>query len=663
MSKRHFFPLLLLLIVLATRAQSTADHQRQLDSLQELLPILSEEEATETLSQIVLLQYALGQTDSCMASLDKLIDINQKTGDLHGESKARWNKLAILNNARRNEQLLDEAEEQRKWYKDHEEWDRYYLAWNRKASALRNLCKMHTALREAKQMLEDAQQRDNVVGRALAMSTMAYCYMDIHQYEQAEDALKRALEMLRHTDDSQGTASGIYDHYCQVLSMQKEHQEVLRVADQWLDYLGKLAKQSDVGDISGPFCSAYLAKAGALTDLQRYKEAAHNVDMARTYYQQNPNSLARYYILLQQAHLAKAQGQYAKALLYTDTITLLEVADSTQYGHLRADLLAKQGRHSEAAGIYRSLLLRKDTTFSREMRAQLDELNTLFHVDELQMKNSLERSRWHLIVISLIAIALMLILFLHLRSSRQLRAKNEQLRIANAKAEESSKMKTQFIKNISHEIRTPLNILSGFAQVIASPDMQLTEENMAEIRNDVLQNTNRITSLVNKMLELSEASSQTVIDRDDEVSVNEIATQAVDRSRIRLAEHVTFSQDTPEDLPLLRTNLTYASRALSFLLGNAHKFIGKDNIDGTVTLRVRPEGDKMVFTVEDNGIGVPPEEAEHIFEEFVQLDDYYDGTGIGLTVARSMARRLGGDVTLDTHYSPGARFVYTLPLA
>ena len=59
---------------------------------------------------------------------------------------------------------------------------------------------------------------------------------------------------------------------------------------------------------------------------------------------------------------------------------------------------------------------------------------------------------------------------------------------------------------------------------------------------------------------------------------------------------------------------------------------------------------------------MPPEASEEIFEEFVQLDKYYDGTGIGLTVARSLAHRLGGDVRLDTDYSSGARFVYTLPL-
>ena len=78
-------------------------------------------------------------------------------------------------------------------------------------------------------------------------------------------------------------------------------------------------------------------------------------------------------------------------------------------------------------------------------------------------------------------------------------------------------------------------------------------------------------------------------------------------------------------------------------------------------LRLSVVDEKVEYAVEDNGIGVPPEESEHIFEEFVQLDEFYEGTGIGLTVARSLARRLGGDIVLDTTYSPGARFVFSLP--
>lgn len=81
-----------------------------------------------------------------------------------------------------------------------------------------------------------------------------------------------------------------------------------------------------------------------------------------------------------------------------------------------------------------------------------------------------------------------------------------------------------------------------------------------------------------------------------------------------------------------------------------------------VSLHIDTSEGNVVFTVEDTGIGIPPEKADVIFNEFVQLDDYYDGVGIGLAVARSLARRLGGNLVLDSGYTGGARFVYTLPL-
>ena len=93
------------------------------------------------------------------------------------------------------------------------------------------------------------------------------------------------------------------------------------------------------------------------------------------------------------------------------------------------------------------------------------------------------------------------------------------------------------------------------------------------------------------------------------------------------------------------------------LLDNARKFTK----EGEVRLAIQQQTKTIDFIVEDTGIGVPAQEAEHIFDEFVQLDEYYDGTGIGLTVARSIARRLGGDIVLDTSYAGGARFVMSLP--
>ena len=240
------------------------------------------------------------------------------------------------------------------------------------------------------------------------------------------------------------------------------------------------------------------------------------------------------------------------------------------------------------------------------------------------------------------------------------------------KAMESSRMKTDFIQQISHEIRTPLNILSGFAQVLTS-GMELDEATRQEVTKGIVDNTERITSLVNKMLELAESGSDTPLERNDQALAIQIAAQAAEDSGITQATHLDFDLDiTPEaETVMLTTALVPATRVLTLLLDNAMKFTHPAEAAGGVdavkekahaVLRVSVDDGMVVFTVEDTGIGVPPEESEHIFEEFVQLDKYYDGTGIGLTVARSLAHRLGGDVRLDTDYSSGARFVYTLPL-
>lgn len=248
-------------------------------------------------------------------------------------------------------------------------------------------------------------------------------------------------------------------------------------------------------------------------------------------------------------------------------------------------------------------------------------------------------------------------------SNNELLEANQELIKANARAEESSKMKTNFIQQISHEIRTPLNILSGFAQLITSPEIELDKEELDKVNKGIVENTERITRLVNKMLELSDASSCAVIEQNDVVPALQVAAEAIDAIGFANPQGFDFDfQLSPAaETVILQTNLRSAVRALTLILGNAHKFAAKER-PLKIVLRLSVVDDKVEYAVEDNGIGVPQQESEHIFEEFVQLDEFYEGTGIGLTVARSIARRLGGDIVLDTTYSPGARFVLSLPI-
>ena len=256
----------------------------------------------------------------------------------------------------------------------------------------------------------------------------------------------------------------------------------------------------------------------------------------------------------------------------------------------------------------------------------------------------------------------------------ELQRRHVELQVVHEKAEEASRMKAMFIQQISHEIRTPLNILSGYTQIITMPDVQLEAKERRDIVRKITDNTDRITQLINKMLDLSEAGSQTVIERTDNVTVAEIAVQAIAVVGIREDPRLDFSLSyTTEQLTPLTTNLRYAIKALVMLLDNAMKFTrpAGDSDNETDELPEKKEEVRLIvgasdgfatFTVEDTGCGVPSGEAEHIFEEFVQLNEFYEGTGIGLSVARSIARRLGGDITLDTDYFHGARFVMTLAL-
>ncbi len=252
----------------------------------------------------------------------------------------------------------------------------------------------------------------------------------------------------------------------------------------------------------------------------------------------------------------------------------------------------------------------------------------------------------------------------------QMAEKNDALQTANARAEESTRMKSAFIKQISHEIRTPLNILSGFTQILTTPDTSLSVKEREEASKQVVDSTARITGLVNKMLELSDISSNIVLNRDEEVTAQYVASLAVMTSGIEKAEHLDFElhDEAGSDLPF-KTHLYSAVRIVELLLDNAIKFTRppeaymaqlKVKKKERVKLTAGCQDGVVRFVVEDTGIGIPEKEADHIFDEFVQLDEYYDGTGIGLAVARSLARRLDGDVVLDTNYGKGARFVVTL---
>ena len=344
--------------------------------------------------------------------------------------------------------------------------------------------------------------------------------------------------------------------------------------------------------------------------------------------------------------------------------------------------MVKTGRKEEALQKAEHIVQMLDSVKAYQHRSDAEELAVIYETEQKEQEIAAQRASLNsqrmqaIVVVVLLLLIFLGVLFEFYRKLRRahtlLEISYNNLVIANERAEESSKMKTNFIRQISHEIRTPLNILSGFTQIITMPDMKLDEATRTDINHKIVENTDRITGLVNKMLELSDASSQAVIDRTDKVLAVQIAAQATDASEVANAKHLKFDLQVgdAEGAVTITTNEQAATRALTMLLDNARKFTRpaeakneKQTEQQQVTLTLKKTESTIEFIVEDTGVGVPLSEAEHVFDEFVQLDEYYEGTGIGLTVARSLARRLGGDVVLDTTYTSGARFVMTLPLA
>ncbi len=242
------------------------------------------------------------------------------------------------------------------------------------------------------------------------------------------------------------------------------------------------------------------------------------------------------------------------------------------------------------------------------------------------------------------------------------------------------------------------NVGEGYEQALLAFDKMNEEQDKARAANEALQNTvqqlqeannqlqqdaqkkaeamkqvvsylmatgdQKLAALAGKISDLDEIQpNQAPFERTDNIMVAQVAEEAVRQSGIDQAQYIKFNQtvDPAAAATMMSTNLQKAARSLVHVLDNALKF----TTEGSVTLAVTVDMDKMqaIYTVEDTGSGIEADDAEKIFEPYVKLNQFFDGQGIGLTVARNIARRLGGDLVLDTDFAgPGARFVLSLPI-
>lgn len=606
-----------------------------------------------------------GLAKAALAEIDGQIAHWQRLGDIEKEGLARWKKIVTLKNSSMTKELADEAEIQMTWFYGQSQWDNYYRTWQLKANALCSMGKLQLALHETQRMLDDAKKRENTLGRAMAYKQIGVIYLNMKQTEPAVDALQRYAELMKDEDDDISSLSNIYYRMAKAYDYDKAYDQELRVTEEWLEFLHKKVGKLEKPEVRECYNACYLARAAAFIGQKKLEDAKMALDTAGHHAHLVKTSLSLHHYYKMQARFFLASGDAANAVLYTDSVSMMTKDKDDHTSEVRAQALMMLGRGDEAARIYQRLYHEKDSLFGRDARQHLDELNTLFQVDELKMEQQQSKFLYMVIAASSIMVALLLLLLYGWRTAIGHKKVSEELRIANEKAKASSKMKTEFVRNISHEIRTPLNILSGFTQILTTPGIDLPESEKADIQERVEENTDRITKLVDRMLELSDISSEAIIERSDKTDVKMIMEQAIVQSGISqhtLPENadskVKFEiiSNQPTDSVALITNELYAIRALSQILENAVKF----TYEGSITLKTEYTENHLRFIVEDTGIGISADQADHVFEEFVQLDDFADGTGIGLTVARSIAQRMGGGLWLDTKYTQGSRFIFEL---
>ena len=604
--------------------------------------------------------------EEALAQIDNQIAQYHQKGDTEKESEARWQKIQTLKNFSMTEKQAEEALIQMEWFRNNQQWDNYYRSWQLRSNALSAMGKLQLALQETQHMLSDAKERNNKLGHAMAYKQIGVIYLNMKQTEPAVDALQHYAELMKDEESDISSLSNIYYRMAKAYDYDEAYNKELQVTNDWQRFLREKVGQRTDPEARECYNAWYLAKAAAYIGLKQFENAREALDSASYHAHLINTSLSLHHTYKMQARYYLARGDAANALLYTDSVRLVTNEKDDHTSEIRAQALMMLDRGSEAAEIYQRLYHEKDSVFGRDARQHLDELNTLFQIDELKTEQQRTKFRYTLIAASSIVLALVVLLIFGRRNTIRQKKVNEQLRIANERAIVSSKMKTEFIRNISHEIRTPLNIVSGFTQILTSPDMDLPAGSKRDIQERVTENTDRITKLVDRMLELSDVNNETLIDRNDQTNALNIVSQAIDYSGIALHTRpgnadaaVVFNTLDNEELAsseALLTNSRYAVHALAQLLENAVKFTN----EGSITLRMTSSGTKVCFSVEDTGIGIPADQTEHIFEEFVQLNEFADGAGIGLTVARSIAQRMGGNLWLDTDYTQGARFVLEL---
>ena len=548
--------------------------------------------------------------------------------------------------------LLSQLDESQRYY-TYFELERILI----KSSLFRGEIRM--AIAQSDQMYSKARALAYPFGNALALNAMGEVYSYTGRLREAGVAYEESLRLLDGMD-------GEDVHIRMLLVELIDYNLRIRNVNGASRYLARLNLYPEDRLSPLELAMRHISNASCQLFKGDLKAASHHLaQIGQLEAQLIPE--IRQYLLIIDARYLVATGEHEAALTaYNDFL-------QTEYARInhniykealleKADLLVKMGNKEEAYGQYDKVFSYIKTSFEKNYPKEIDRLCTRFQADQLAYQNERDRivsMRFYLA--GIIVSVLFLIFLLVLGWKKIFRLKHSQMRqeAMKEKAVQAIQRKNMFLSNMSHEVRTPLNAIVGFSAVLTDEDESFDDESRREFSEIIKVNSFQLLKLINDILDFSDFENDNItfnIRTHDAVKLCNEVVETVMASR-KLEVEMRF--DTDLSVLMLDTDDARLRQVLINLLVNATKFTEQ----GSIVLELKmADVDTALFSVTDTGCGIPPEKQHLIFERFEKLNDFVQGSGLGLSICQLIVKYMNGKLWVDSGYTRGARFCFTHPL-